>query len=69
MSNILRQAVENRRRELMNILITFGVLQKEDKQINELSLTDLEKEYINFILNEHPHSEIGSIRWGNKDYK
>lgn len=51
----------------MNILVTFGVYQKEDKQLYELSLTDLEKEYNKFISNEHPHSEIGSIRWGNKD--
>jgi hypothetical protein len=66
MGKILRQAVENRRWELINKLIAFGVYKKEEQHLFELSLTDLENEFRNFIGDQHPHSEIESIHWVKK---
>jgi hypothetical protein len=42
---ILRKAVEDRRKKLMEKLIKFNVYKKEDKHLFELSLTELENEY------------------------
>ncbi len=64
MGKILRQAVENRRLELIKKLLAFGVYKKEE--LFELSLTDLENEFRNFIGDQHPHSEIESIHWVKK---
>lgn len=66
MGKILRQAVENRRWEIINKLIAFGVYKKEEQHLFELSLTDLENEFRNFIGDQHPHSEIESIHWVKK---
>lgn len=45
MGNILRKAVEDRRKKLINKLIAFNVYQKEDKNLYNLTLTELENEY------------------------
>jgi hypothetical protein len=66
MGKILRQAVENRKLELINKLIAFGVYKKDELHLFELSLTDLENEFSNFIRDLHPHSEIESIHWVKK---
>jgi hypothetical protein len=66
MGKILRQAVENRKLELINKLIAFGVYKKDELHLFELSLTDLEYEFSNFIGDQHPHSEIESIHWVKK---
>jgi hypothetical protein len=66
MGKILRQAVENRRNELINKLIAFGIYKKQEKQLFELSLSELECEYKQFIEDLHPHSEMDSIHWVNK---
>ncbi|MBP3038440.1 Fur-regulated basic protein FbpA [Bacillaceae bacterium Marseille-Q3522] len=63
MSNILRQAVETRRKEIINKLITFNVYKKDDKHLYELSLSKLEHEYKKIQAEVHPHSEFGSIHW------
>jgi hypothetical protein len=67
MGKILRQAVANRRLELINKLIAFGVYKKDEVHLFELSLTDLENEFRNFIRDQHPHSEIDSLHWINKN--
>lgn len=67
MGKILRQAVENRRNELINKLIAFHLYKKDDKHLFELSLTELENEYLKAQLHAHPHNETGSIHWINKN--
>ncbi|MCI2256665.1 Fur-regulated basic protein FbpA [Domibacillus sp. PGB-M46] len=63
---ILREAVENRRTELINKLIAFGVFKINEKHLFENSLGELEGEYNKFEGTQHPHSQLGSIRWFNK---
>ncbi|MFL6561818.1 MAG: Fur-regulated basic protein FbpA [Bacillus sp. (in: firmicutes)] len=65
MENILRNAVEQRRKTLINILLTFKIFESEE-QLSKLSLTELEKEYKRLKSNSHPHSDTGSIQWKNK---
>ncbi|WP_459501398.1 Fur-regulated basic protein FbpA [Bacillus sp. C1] len=45
MSSQLRFAVENRKRRLIDQLIKVGVFKVLDRQLYELSLEELEKEY------------------------
>jgi len=45
MSSQLRFAVENRKRHLIDELIGAGVFKIRDRQLYELSLEELEKEY------------------------
>ncbi|MGS2748860.1 Fur-regulated basic protein FbpA [Bacillus toyonensis] len=45
MSSQLRFAVENRKRHLIDALIGAGVFKIRDRQLYELSLEELEKEY------------------------
>jgi hypothetical protein len=66
MGEILRQAVENRRKELINKLLAFGLYKKQEQHLFELPLNDLEIEYRNYIDDLHPHSEMESIHWVNK---
>jgi hypothetical protein len=61
-SYILRKAVEDRRKKLIEKLIAFKVYKKDDKQLLELSLTELENEYRRFQSHSHPHSDFGSIK-------
>ena len=63
---ILWEAVENRRVELINKLIAFGVFKINEKHLFESSLGELEGEYNKFEEVQHPHSQLGSIRWSNK---
>lgn len=62
MGEILRNAVENKRKKLIKKLIAYNVYKKEDKHLFELSLTDIENEYRKFQSISHPHSDIGSIQ-------
>ncbi|MBL4950837.1 Fur-regulated basic protein FbpA [Neobacillus sp. OS1-32] len=55
--------VEKKRQKLINKLIFFNVFTKEDKRLNELSLSKLEYEYRRFKSQNHPHGEFGSIQW------
>ncbi|PLS05382.1 Fur-regulated basic protein FbpA [Neobacillus cucumis] len=66
MGNILRDAVENKRKKLIEKLITLDVYKKEDKHLFELSLTDLENEYKSFKSIQHPHYNFDSIKLTNK---
>lgn len=61
--NILRNAVENRRKRLIDQLIAFNVYKKVDKHLFELSLTELENEYRLYKQTCHPHSSVASIKW------
>jgi hypothetical protein len=65
MDNILRNGVEQRRKTLINILLTFKIYDNEE-QLSKLSLTDLENEYKILKSNSHPHSDAGSIQWKKK---
>ena len=65
MENILRNAVERRRKKLINILLTFKIFDSEE-QLSKLSLTELENEFKRLKSNSHPHSDTGSIQWKNK---
>ncbi|KHD84728.1 Fur-regulated basic protein FbpA [Heyndrickxia ginsengihumi] len=63
----LHQAVENRRNELINKLIAFDIYKKEGKHLFELTLSELEAEYKALQSNFHPHCEVESIHWINKN--
>jgi len=67
--NILREAVESKRKKLIEKLIAFNVYKKEDKHLFEFSLTELEDEYRRFQSLSHPHSDFGSIQLINKKSK
>ncbi|WP_423798300.1 Fur-regulated basic protein FbpA [Neobacillus sp. SAB-20_R2A] len=66
MGNILRKAVEQRRQRLIDKLIAFNVYKKADKHLFELSLSELENEYRQFIQTCHPHTNLGLIKWNTK---
>lgn len=53
MSALLRQAVEYRRQELIDRLIGANVFKKNGKQLFELTLSELEKEYRSVKLKKH----------------
>ncbi|MFJ8235596.1 Fur-regulated basic protein FbpA [Ureibacillus sp. NPDC094379] len=63
MGEILRKAVEDRRKNLINKLITFNVYQKDDKRLWNLTLSELEYEFGRLKSKSHPHHDIGSIKW------
>ncbi|MED1471804.1 Fur-regulated basic protein FbpA [Bacillus salipaludis] len=48
MKNLLRDAVEKKKRYLINKLITLGAYKKDDKHLFELTLNELEEEYSSF---------------------
>ena len=59
----MRNKDEKKRQKLINKLIFLNVYNREDQQLNELSLSKLEYEYRRFKLQNHPHGEFGSIQW------
>ncbi len=54
------------KKENLSSLIAFNIYKKEDKQLFELTLTELEHEYRRFQAQCHPHDDIGSIQWSFK---
>ncbi|TKC18768.1 Fur-regulated basic protein FbpA [Robertmurraya kyonggiensis] len=66
MGKLLRHAVEKRRKELICKLYPHFVIRKEDKELYELSLSELENEYKKLKSELHPHSEFESIHWSHK---
>lgn len=68
MGNILRKAVENRRKKVINALITYHLNQEENQYLFELSLTELENEYRKLQSQGHPHSVLSSIQWQYKKF-
>ncbi|RTR35689.1 Fur-regulated basic protein FbpA [Robertmurraya yapensis] len=68
MGKLLRQAVEKRRKELICKLYPHFVIRSEDKELFELSLTELENEYKKLKSELHPHSQLESIHWRHKSY-
>lgn len=69
MGEIFRKSLEKRRKRLIDKLIAFDVYKKEDKHLFELSLTELEYEFKRFISENHPHSDMGSLRIINPNPK
>ena len=59
----VRNTVKQRREKLINKLIAFDIFKKEDKQLFELTLSELEYMYKSVKIQDHPHSEFGSIQW------
>ncbi|RFB09482.1 Fur-regulated basic protein FbpA [Bacillus sp. HNG] len=45
MGNLLRYAVQSKKKDLINKLIKQGIYKKNDKHLYELTLSELEKEY------------------------
>lgn len=66
MGNILRKAVEDRRKKLIDRLIAFNIYKKDNRHLFELSLTELEHEYRTLQSVCHPHNDYGSIHWTSK---
>ena len=66
MGEILRKAVEDRRKKVINTLITYHLNQVENQYLFELSLTELENEYRKLQSHGHPHSGLSSIQWQNR---
>ncbi|WP_312857715.1 Fur-regulated basic protein FbpA [Bacillus haikouensis] len=65
MEKNIRHALEKRREELINKLITYNIFKKHDKQLFELTLQELEDEYKEVTCQCHPHSSTSSIHWKN----
>jgi Fur-regulated basic protein A len=59
----VRNTMEQRREKLINKLIAFGIFKKEDRQLFELTLSELEYTYRRIKSQYHPHGEFGSIQW------
>ncbi|HEY4549546.1 MAG TPA: Fur-regulated basic protein FbpA [Bacillus sp. (in: firmicutes)] len=55
--------MKQRREKLINKLIAFDIFKKEDKQLFELTLSELQYMYNSVKSYDHPHSEFGSIQW------
>jgi hypothetical protein len=51
MSKQLRLAVEQRKKYLINYLISTGIYKKNERHLFELTLTDLENEYKKWFRN------------------
>ena len=66
MGEILRKAVEDRRKKVINTLITYHLNQEENQYLFDLSLTELENEYRKLQSQGHPHSALSSIQWQNR---
>lgn len=66
MGEVFRNAVEDRRKRLIDMLIAFNIYKKDDKHLFELTLSELENEYRQFLTNSHPHGDYGSIQWISK---
>lgn len=64
MGRIFRNSVEDTRNKLMNKLIALNVY-KNEEQLSNLSLSELENEYKKIQLDSHPHNDTGSIHWIN----
>jgi hypothetical protein len=69
MGEIFRKSLEKRRKKLIDKLIAFDIYKTEDKHLFELSLTELEYEYKRFMIENHPHSDLGSIRINSQNPK
>lgn len=61
MGELLKRAVENRRRKLIEKLIASNVYKKGDQQLFELTLTEIENEIKRFKLQKKANA--------NKSYK
>lgn len=53
MKNRLREAIENRKAFIIKQLILRGIYKKDDKQLYELTLSELEIEYKYLMKQKH----------------
>ena len=65
MGKTIRKAVEERRKKLINKLV-IAYQDESKEQLLKLSLTELENMHSKLLLEYHPHSDMGSLRWSNK---
>lgn len=65
--DVFRKAVEKRRKSLIEKLIAFQEYKIDDKHVFELTLTELEHEYKRLLLQSHPHDNVRSIHWTNRN--
>ena len=65
MGNLLREAVEIRRNELISKLVQHELYKADGKHLYELTITELEYIYFKLQSEVHPHAGIGSIVWKN----
>ncbi|MCB5236290.1 Fur-regulated basic protein FbpA [Niallia circulans] len=63
--SLLGKAVENRRKELINLLLKYKGYQDNEPYLHTLTLSELEYEYYKNHCYDHPHSSISSIHWKN----
>lgn len=63
MDHLLPLVSEKKRQKLIKKLITFDIYKVGNKQLFELSLTELENEYKSLQKTTHPHSGMDSIQW------
>ncbi|GKU84716.1 Fur-regulated basic protein FbpA [Niallia sp. NCCP-28] len=66
MGNLLRIDEQARKEKLINRLIALKVYKKEDKHLYEMSVKELEFQFRMAIAKNHPHSDMGSLRWKKK---
>ena len=57
----MRNSIAKRRQKLIDKLVALNIFQKEDTQLNELLLSELEYEYRRFRSENHPHD--GAFQW------
>ncbi len=62
----VHDAEDKRRTELINKLIMYNVYKRDEKQLFELTLKELEDEYTVLQGDDHPHCNMGSIHWKNR---
>ncbi|GER68311.1 hypothetical protein BpJC7_22850 [Weizmannia acidilactici] len=59
MKNLLRDAIEKKKRYLMNRLIEMDAYPENDEQLYKLTLTELEKEYHYFRKKQQESEAAG----------
>ena len=65
MGNLLRQALEGRKNELINKLLNHERYKSDGKHLYELTVTELEYMYFKLQSDIHPHAGTDSIVWKN----
>lgn len=68
MEFIVQPTEKDRREIIVNKLIAHNVYQRNNELLDQLPLTELEKQYKRFKSECHPHDGLGSLRitWKKK---
>ncbi|RHW43456.1 Fur-regulated basic protein FbpA [Neobacillus notoginsengisoli] len=61
----IKNTADDKRNLLITKLIGLDKFKIKEKQLYELSLSELEYEYFKSQYCDHPHGGHGSIRWKN----